>query len=49
MTYIGSVVISGMLLVEVQVSGRPTVTVKLAFIVGSSKQGKERRASVASN
>jgi hypothetical protein len=45
----GSVVINGMLLTDVHVSLRPTVTVKLAFIVGSSKQGKERRASVASN
>lgn len=48
-TYIGTVLISGMLLVDVIVSLRPSVTVKVAFMVGSSKQGKERRASVASN
>jgi hypothetical protein len=44
----GSVLISGILLAEVQVSLRPSVMVKLAFIVGSSKQGKARRALVAS-
>ena len=44
----GSVLIRGILLAEVQVSLRPSVTVKFAFIVGSSKQGKARRALVAS-
>ena len=38
-----------MLLTDVIVSLRPKVTVKVAFILGSSKHGKARRASVDSN
>lgn len=38
-----------MLLTAVILSFRPSATVKFAFILGSSKQGKARRASVDSN
>ena len=48
-TYIGTVLISGILLLDVMDSFRPSVAVKLALKAGSSKQGNERRASVASN
>ena len=47
--YIGMVSFSGMLLADVIDSLRPKVMVKVALKLGSSKQGKARRASVASN
>ncbi len=39
----------GMLLADVHDSLRPRVIEKVAFMVGSSKQGKDLLASVASN
>ena len=48
-THFGSVFIKGMLLADNKVDLRPRVTLKRAFISGSSKQGKERLASVFSN
>ena len=45
----GIVVAMGMLLAAVHVAKRPRVTLNVAFMAGSSKQGKALRASVASN
>jgi len=47
-TCIAVVLISGMLLMLVMSRWRPKVTVKVAFMFGSSKQGKALRASVGS-
>jgi len=43
------VVTIGVLLAEIMDVFRPSVIVKVAFMLGSSKQGKARRASDASN
>lgn len=48
LTYIDSLRANGMLLIADMDSLRPKVIVKLAFMLGSSKQGKARRASGAS-
>jgi len=41
--------LSGVLLADIMDVFRPSVILKVAFILGSSKQGKARRASDASN
>jgi ABC-type uncharacterized transport system YnjBCD ATPase subunit len=48
-TYMGSVFILGMLLLDDIVFLRPSVMVNIAFMFGSSKHGNERRASGAEN
>ena len=47
-TYIWVVLMSGMLEMDITSRWRPKVTVKMAFMLGSSKQGKTRLASVGS-
>ncbi len=48
-THMGPLLVCTILLTAVIVSFLPSVTVKLAFILGSSKHGNARRASVDSN
>jgi hypothetical protein len=48
-THMGPLLVCTILLTAVIVSFLPSVTVKFAFILGSSKHGNARRASVDSN
>lgn len=48
-TYIGSVLMSGILDSEECFAWRPIKMVKVAFMAGSSRQGNASRAAVGSN